>query len=411
MDGCLYLAFSAVGHGLFQKENLTSMYPSKAPGSAFVELTNFYEMEDIIAKIHAVHQMERSTPFQPLSHTQTSYWQRVNRALQSIPGQYSQAALAIFANVIYLSDDLLRETMRILCSDIMSFASAYGDIRNDIFFFAVDETGLIDSFYRAGSDYGWLGRLDSVVQRQVRLVSVLLESLETILRMREPARTRLQEIFSKKVWVLLTDNAYSGGSLASDLKRLQRVRDLFSSSYVPEIVVAAQVITDQAIQLLSTSFPGQEVTRFYGIRFDDRFRISSDKCALFHNNETLKAVRELCQWFSGEYLGPKYMGMMTRTLEIHRAKGYRDDYAFGWSDGGYTIVTSTNCPTNSVPILWHPPIGDDDNEIFPYPDPPSPYEPPFRRNHSRPDQKTAKDSEKLKRIEESADEIREALWD
>lgn len=369
------------------------------------QIASFYDTEDIVAKVHSIHELEKLDPYRDF---RPRYWQRIKAALAGIPPQHKFAALALFANVVYVSRELMDEAMRKVCRDVTRGAVDQGFALNDVHLFTVDDPGLVEIFYDAGGAIGWKGRLDATVQRDIRRVSSLLDRLLELPHATDQNREQLRELFRRKIWVVLTDNSFSGGSLVSDLQRLNRLRSIFDMFPV-NVFVASEIITDQALQGVTAHLlPGDAV--HYGLRFDDRFAISNEACALFNRPETLQSVRQLCEWFGAQFFDDEYSGTLLPTLKKHRARGGRSNFSYGWYDGGYTIVTYRNCPTNSVPLLWYPSEGETMRQIdLLDPNESVNYSPPFKRLDSRLRQSTGGDSEKLKQVETQAHNLCELL--
>lgn len=373
-------------------------------------LVDFFDTEDIIEKIQTIHEMERRNRYTPISQEMT-YWERVRLALSNIPNEYKYAAYAVFANVVYLTSDLLTETMSMLANETAIRCDSKGyDLRQDVHFFAVDHPGLVDDLFQVGAQYRWHARQDRIAQRYFRLVSFLLDGLLELPTVGEERKNLIREVFEKRVWLLLTDNAFSGGSARSDIQRLNELREMFSKdpSCKPEILVLAQVITDEALNHLTEVCPKDDI--YFGLLLDNRFKINHEDCALFKREETRTAVVDLCKWFGEQHFTEKNpyqdeLMPLKATLERHWERGCDPNFAYGWRDCGYTVVAHKNCPTNSLPILWFPVISD--QVALPGA---ARYVPPFPRNHSRFEQTTSKDAEKLHRLKESAERTRSVLW-
>jgi hypothetical protein len=383
----------------------------------------FYDLEDIIAKVQAIHESDRTHRYGAI-HQPNTFWERIRAAAESVPQAHRSAALALFANVVYLTGEVLEESARTIAFDLSQYCnSSRASIPSDIHLFATDHPGLVDQFYEAGGPYGWTGRSDQLSQRNVRSVSALLERLEELIKGPSDGAF-LNEILRKPIWILLTDNVLSGGSLKSDVVRLGEIAELFAPKHRITLLVGALVITRQAIHSLAGVISRERL--IFGLSLDDRFRISSDSCELFNSYSTLQQVRSFCGWF-GDTFFPSQLPLplqsmrslrrprpgtparrgredgqsrMAHTLNLHRQIGGLPNFAYGWLDCGYTLVTQRNAPTNSVPAIWYPVLGEQ------LPLEPTEYAPPFPRNHSREISSTYRDSERLDRIRRAADTIR-----
>jgi hypothetical protein len=382
-----------------------------------IELAAFFNQEDVIAKIQSVHNLERESPYEYAKSP--SYWDRVRRSLDMLPAEFRAAALAIFSNVIYVGSELLEETLRHVAREVAEKARDLGyDVPSDVHVFTVDHPGLIDDLYRVGGRYGWTGRLDDLSLRSIRSTSDFLYRLgEASLDSQPDDLAPLRLVAKKKIWLLLTDNALSGGSAKSDLDRLTAIRNLLFDGPPPHILLGVQILSHQAEQALCAS-PELLHTSF-GIRIDSDCGLRSDTCSLFSSSVTLDSARKLCDWFGSTYFPvqleiPDSRSRRTPsasnvdeaialTLRKHREAGYDPVFRYGWYDGGYTLVTAKNCPTNSIPLLWYPMV-DAQLPLFD-----RSYTPPFPRNPSRKRQVVAHDSERLKRVLSKGELLRKVL--
>lgn len=378
------------------------------------DLAAFYAREDIVAKIHPLHEFEKQNHYGPSAVGQ-NYWQRVELALRKIPAEYREAALALFSNVVYLTSELLRETLNLLAYEVTQHAANNSyKVPADIHLFAIDHPGLVDDFFDAGAIHGWQGRQDNISQRSIRMVSNLLDNLLQLTSEPEAVRERLQHVFTRPLWILLTDNAFSGGSVASDLEKLTYLCQQFSQNPKPSIISCAQLLTEQAKQEI-VSVSGDNL--MYGIYFNNSFRVNDPTCNLFQSTIVKEKVLEFCRWFGKKFFSYETIDPIPATLPPdadshvywmlakHRKKHGDRHFSFGWRDSGYTLVLQRQCPTNSVPALWYPQIGYQlatDEQL--------PYDPPFRRNPSRITPKTAGDDRKLETIKEKKDAIFAKLW-
>jgi hypothetical protein len=100
--------------------------------------------------------------------------------------------------------------------------------------------------------------------------------------------------------------------------------------------------------------------------FDERFKVNSDKCRLIADPAVRAEVVELCQWLAAEVL--------SHASHLNRMRqNSGDDLTFGFRAGGWTFVNYRNCPSDSLPLLWHESRTGQAN----------PYIGPFVRTHSR----------------------------
>jgi hypothetical protein len=162
------------------------------------------------------------------------------------------------------------------------------------------------------------------------------------------------------------------------------------------VILCAQIITEQAILELRDSIQRNKI--LYGIKFDNSFRVNSDDCAMFRNRTTLLKVRKLCEWFGDTVFLKGVEKRFDERLRLHCSKGGNKNYAYGWRDCGYTIVTEPNCPSNSVPLLYYTPFSIQDLPIMGADIKTSWYLPPFPRTESRESHQVSADKTNLSKI-------------
>lgn len=369
-----------------------------------------WEREDIVSKLHALEKLQNKHPYRGFAAS--SYWERVDASLAGIPKEHADAALCIFSNVFYLGDDLLEDITRLLVSETARWLSDRELVPDNAHIFAVDHPELTTKYYQYGDTYGWQARMDHKIQLKIDTCSQLLERLAACAEGAFGAVAEIREILQKKVWIVITDNCLSGYSAQSDLKRLTALRKILcrDTQSIPPLVLATQTISDEGIDLLAQHLRGPE-DLIYGLRFNRECKLNDDACAMFNHRETLVAVRALCEWFGRAHFSDELViekHHFGQTLRKHRDSGSHPNFAYGWRDGGYAVVSVKNSPTNSIPLLWYPetkqqdlPLGFED---------PGTYQPPFPRNQSRRKQNIAGDDKKLAAIVETQSKIREKLW-
>lgn len=378
------------------------------------KLVEFYEAEDILAKMDWLNRIQASNPYRHLSD-RSSYWNRCHTALKSIGKQHRHAALALFSSVIYIDHVLLQTLTEFLVRCVGDYCIDHAiAIRNDeTFVFAIDHPELVDAFYDFGRPFGWSGRLDNKPQINIRTVSHLLQKLQLLQAGNDSELDDLKNIFRKKAWIIITDNALGGGSASSDIHRLVALGKQFSDS-PPHIIFCTQLLSSVGRTRITNACPDADV--LYGLFFGDECRVNAPACRLFAAGDIRQEVCDLCRFFARNvfsFLGQKGDQLpfqdlisepphfMQKTIELHREKPDHEQYmAFGWQDCGFTVITERNAPTNSIPLLWYDPqyaaaggIMKLDGE-----NPLNHYSPPFPRNHSRLVQTTERNSEKLQHL-------------
>ena len=365
---------------------------------------DFLDEEDIIAKMQYLDRVTKRHPYKPWKDNSHFFSSRVTAAIEILPDVHKKAGLALFANIIYLPDSILDEAWREVVFSLTKLLKNRSTIEfSDTFYTSVDNSELNNFSQIARLD----GREDHSLNPDFPTVSELITRLHNIANVKDsnPDISDIKTLMKKKNWVILTDNSISGGSLISDIKKLSKIKDIlfpsgqvpsfvkYNSDFtVPEIYAAIQITTEQALTSLKEVIPLDKVV--YGIKFDDDVRVISDNCKLFHREETLKDVRKLCEWFGNQCFRNQYLAKYMKRIEINVSKGGKENYAYGWKDCGYTLVTQDNAISNSIPLINF------DSESLANEHPMRKYDSPFLRVESRIFHTTSNDKEKLSKLDE-----------
>ncbi|MFA6348650.1 MAG: hypothetical protein WCX06_00485 [Candidatus Paceibacterota bacterium] len=302
----------------------------------------FIDAEDIVAKLHFLDQMERRWPYNPAKGVSLS--ERVACSLTQLPPELQQFALAVFTNVIYLPDTLLRESWSYLASKIArDLGITVCNLFEQSHLLEVDPSGLIPTFLHENKVHG---RLDTDHFSRLQSIDELANNLRLIGlsdKQEEGSVHGIRLAFSRPFWLLLSDNVLSGTSVASDLSRCDRLINAYSKLGTPKIIPVTQVLTSSAESSVLSSW-----TTTFALRFDKQFQVlpGNEDCSLFSRRDTLDGAIRLCDWFASQDWFSKD-DRLTATLQKSG-----DNMAYGYKRGGWTIVTP-NCPTNSLPILWY----------------------------------------------------------
>lgn len=376
------------------------------------ELTDFFSKEDIVSKAHAVEQMERVNRYRQLPQNSTRFWGRLTRSATSVPKEHRLALIALACNTVYIIDSLIKEVLSQLANSLAKRCADLDAGTHDVQFFTLDHPGLLDDLYQVGGHDGWTARIDRAVDTDIRSVKDLVTALESLQKAQPEQRSAIASIFSRRVWVFLADNVLSGTSAASDIKRAKRLLEAFGNPEQTKILLCVQIITQNAISGKLTEVISRN-NILDGVFLDDRFSIASDSCALFRSERTLMEVRKFCIWFGRHHFSERYppneSNPKKRTphplgpsLIVHKEKGGRPDFAYGWANCGYTLVLQGNCPNNTVPPLWYPCIGPKFERA-------GDYIAPFPRNPSRIEYPKSQTTERLERLLVQKSAIRESL--
>jgi hypothetical protein len=82
------------------------------------------------------------------------------------------------------------------------------------------------------------------------------------------------------------------------------------------------------------------------------------QCKLFNDPETCTKIIEASDWLIN-----KSFWKNDENMKDH-IKNSQSDMALGFKDCGLTFISSENCPSNSLPLLWYK---NDDNYEAPFP--------------------------------------------
>ncbi|MBO8152727.1 MAG: hypothetical protein H0Z30_09585 [Candidatus Marinimicrobia bacterium] len=362
--------------------------------------TNFLEKENIVSKIQYIQELEIHSPYRAGSSTRSPerYWDKVRRVLDSIPPIYHHAALALFANVIYLPYDLLKNAWEFLGFEIRT----YYNLNNK----EIPKYCWISEFEQEEIRNDFL-HLNKIEGRKdwARIISPgsLLEKLVWLLNNSSSHRIRedIQEIISKQYWILLADASLSGTSLSSEIKKLITVREILEPLFtvLPRIVVCCQIITETAIEKIKNSLSKEEFSHIdirSAMYFDRKFSLANDSCILFYDKRTLEKVREFCRWVE-----EKFASKDPTLKDTRRVSG--GDLAFGFNECAWTIVTYRNCPNDSAIPLWYESPETERDLFTPY------YSGPFPYVKSRIVQRTSPDRGNLKILNNRRKDVIKAL--
>lgn len=343
--------------------------------------TNMSGIDRVVAGLHEVELLESMTSY---AHSRDLYFPRITAALDQLPQEHWDAALAVFASVVYIPQDFLTATFDYLWWVVKSIASEGGApisaVAHDVHIMEVDADGLVPGFARHN---GLSARLNASVHPRLPDVQQLRQALNDAARgtvqVRRAAADKLKLAASKKVWIILTDKALSGQSLLGDLERITFARDVLgdATGHFPDIYVCAQIATAQAERAVADWIHAnniRHVRMVAAIRLDERARVGSPECRLFHDDDTHQRVRSLCEWFDRAVVAKDV------SLNTFRERS-NGSLALGYKNTGITLVDHLNTPTNSLPLLWFD--GTDPAADYTGSDSPPTYRAPFPRIHSR----------------------------
>lgn len=332
----------------------------------------FLEEENIISKLNLLQKIERLDPY----HTRYTLQQRIQNSLECLPTRYRKYALALFANTIYLpnsfSSAVLEHMLNILTFEYGITREMLGE---ECLILEQDPTGIINTFLRTNHVEG---RLDKTKFQRTQQVKTFITT--AVINKKYPGlskptaekelnnpleRLQIEDVspfIYRKHWVVLIDNALSGTSLYSDINLLVQSQKYFTVK--PEkIILLIRSLTKQAKDVIDVKFRDQieegNLVYYYGLLLDNRFVIRDDnnECILFKNPDTYYNVIDLCKWLSSRDFfknDSRIQDHAKNSGDNSIVQGFDPDgnLTFGFKGCGLTYVTSENCPSDSLPLLW-----------------------------------------------------------
>lgn len=329
--------------------------------------------EQIVAKLNLLATLENITPYQ---HNTEPVWSRIRKSLEALENLdppldplWRQAALTLFANTVYIPAPMMGETWGALNMDLDNllgpFERTHSTTWEHLHFFENDPSGMITQFFHSA---GLEGRLDSEKYSRIdstdRLAATILDLLNPV--MAPTAELSLKLLIQKPNWILLVDKTLSGHSLVGDVQRLSLCQTALRNrgARVPRIIILAQLATRQALDEIANHAAEPDVTVRAAMILDQTMNLTSPSCSMVTDRRILGSARQLCRWFADTLIVPD-----DRFTRMRDRSG--DNLEFGYRGCGLTLVDHTNCPTDSLPLLWY---SQED---------PSGYHGPYVRVHSR----------------------------
>lgn len=314
--------------------------------------SKFIDNENIISKLNLLFRLERMDPYANDSTLQ----ERIQISLQYIPCEYRQYVLALFANSIYFPNTFSKSVLQHLLNSLLfRYEIDWKNLGHLCLILEQDPTGIVNEFLRANHVHG---RLDKQTFQRTQQVSSFVKTARINLKHSDVDQIEDVTTFLKRdYWIVLVDNSLSGTSLCSDLERLlQLSKD--TGSRPKKIVLLIRTLTEMALNLIHEKF-AQAIDEMvleidYGLLLDSRFVITPNisqwsNCVLFNDKETYEGIISACKWLANQ---PEYKN--DPLLADHKEHSGGDKtMTFGFKDCGITFVSSENCPSDSLPLLWY----------------------------------------------------------
>lgn len=332
--------------------------------------SEFLDKENIISKLNLLQKLERTDPY----HTNYTLQERIQNSLECLPVEQRAPALALFANTLYFptsfSNSVLEHMLNLLSFE---FGIERQELGSKCLILEQDPTGIINAFLRTNHIDGRLDKTKFQRTQQVKtfVTTSVINSLQPNLSEEvkeeydDPLdRLRIENVLpflDRDYWIVLIDNALSGTSLFSDIDLLMRLSKRYKKT-PQKIILLIRTLTVQAKDVIDDKFRDELMnllTYRWGLLLDNRFviREGNDKCILFKDPRTFDEVIALCRWLSNQEFfknDPRIKDHSKNSGDNSKVKGFdpTGSLTFGFKGCGLTYVTSENCPSDSLPLLW-----------------------------------------------------------
>ena len=317
-------------------------------------------------------------------NAENSISRRITNALEDldlalhpeVKDRWLKAALVAFSSTLYFPREMLNSSLRYLHRSVEEQVATWSpNNKDDFHLFSNDPGALHEDYFRLNEIHG---RLDQEKHARVkgvedlgRTISDLRSKLEYVV---ETAETQLRMILEAPVWVMLADQSLSGHSLSGDIEKILWLFNLRKEAGFQGGVVLAQcqIMTETAFRALKkvpavkAALRSNELQINSAIFLGDEFSVLSETSAQIPDNDIRRDLLELCDWFASEFIAED-----KRLKRMRQKSG--DNLEYGYRKAGLLIARQENCPTDSLPLLWHTETGEDRSR----------YRGPFPRVHSR----------------------------
>lgn len=366
--------------------------------------SGFLDKENIISKLNLLQKIERTDPY----HTNYTLQERIQNSLECLPEERRASALALFANTLYFptsfSNSVLEHMLNLL---LFEFHIKREELGSKCLILEQDPTGIINTFLRTNHIDG---RLDKTKFQRTQQVKSFVTT--SVINKRQPDlseevkeecddpldRLRIENVLpflDREYWIVLIDNALSGTSLFSDIDLLMRLSKRYEKK-PKKIILLIRTLTTQAEDVIKEKFCDELNSLLiyrYGLLLDNRFviRENNRECILFKDQRTFDKVIDLCKWLSEQDFfknDPRIKDHAKNSGDESKVKGFdpTGSLTFGFKGCGLTYVTSENCPSDSLPLLWF--------------DKPGEYTSPFPRVLSRLGDRDTKNHSEIQTLEQ-----------
>lgn len=312
--------------------------------------SRFIDNENIISKLNLLLQLERMDPYL----NDSTLKERIKIALQYVKGEYRQYVLALFANTIYFPNTFSKSVLQHLLNSLLfRYGIRWETLGKRCLILEQDPTGIVNDFLRTNHIHGRLDKQTFQRTQQVKtFVEIAINNNNGNMQIEN-----VSEFLNREYWIVLVDNSLSGTSLISDLHRLIDLANMIDNT-PKKIILLIRTLAGMAYSEIKKSFAKEINECFievnYGLLLDKRFIINSNsghwkECIFFNDEETYAGVGEACRWLTSQ---PEYVNDPLLNSQKKNSIG-DEQMTFGFKGCGITFVSSENCPSDSLPLLWY----------------------------------------------------------
>lgn len=209
-------------------------------------------------------------------------------------------------------------------------ASKYFDSKLEECLFApLTDSARINQFFH-------VNKLDNHSQLTLRSLDIFVH--EEIMKDKIAVNSLNHYYKEKPILIILEDYSGSGKTITSDILRILKLYPCFK-----KIIFCPYIITSWAEELLYRIVymvnPGVDFKIAYGMRLSDKMHCFSKSSVLFSSEQQFH-LKLLCKKYHKRY------------FSNHRYIGKPRAYPYGYRNLQLLLVTQSNCPNHTLPIIW-----------------------------------------------------------
>ena len=149
----------------------------------------------------------------------------------------------------------------------------------------------------------------------------------------------------KKSLYIVEDFSGSGTSI------IRKIRTILSAYSFDTVYFCPLIITEQSLnnindEISKGSFGGKAVKVLHGLIVKEMFSLSSGKPGCWEEDEVQALLKMSRKYFNSHFNENRFLYDDCYSMNPEKPTPY------GFKNGGYPIILYTNCPNNSLPIVW-----------------------------------------------------------